>query len=175
MAMEIERKFLVNVTKLKDVVKRGELSAGAGIIKAEIEQGYLTVAKGNTVRIRITKALGQTFAHLCIKGGGKGISTQEFEYDVPVIDAKKMMALCGSFTLKKDRWEIPAENNLKWEVDFFKGPLKGLVVAEIELPSEDAAFFKQSWLRREVSHLKEYKNKRLVQTQMIPDNFFLKG
>jgi CYTH domain-containing protein len=144
---EIERKFLVNSDAWRG------LAAGV-----HIRQGYLSFARGRTVRVRTVG--GQGF--LTIKGSRRGISRAEFEYPIPLADADHMLDyLCEQPLIDKTRHEIP-HAGFTWEVDEFHGRNAGLVVAEIELPSEDAAFEKPDWVGEEVSLDPRYSNSHLV-------------
>jgi len=108
-----------------------------------ITQGYLVATPDKTVRIRRIGDEGK----LTVKGPKSGAANEEFEYDIPLDDALKMLEMCGmQNTLDKDRYEIPAGNGLTWEVDIFKGRHQGLMIAEIEVPNVDASFDKPEWL-----------------------------
>jgi len=122
------------------------------------EQGYLSSVKERTVRVRIQ---GDE-ARLTIKGATKGVSRSEYEYPIPVDDAEAMLReLCEQPTIEKRRHVIEHDGR-KWEVDVFGGENRGLVVAELELESEDAAFTKPDWVREEVSDDPRYYNANLV-------------
>ncbi len=123
MAQEIERKFLVN---------------GIGYKKSatgcrSIVQGYLSTDTDAVVRLRIAG----NEAFITVKSRNRGAVRGEWEYAVPVDDAREMLGLCGSRVIEKTRWLVPAGNGLTWEVDEFGGRHAGLTVAEIELPAED--------------------------------------
>ncbi len=113
----------------------------------KIEQGYLSVEPGRIVRVRIA---GDK-AFLTIKGKTTGISRTELEYEIPVSDAKTAMQMCVGFPIQKTRF-IENLNGEKWEIDVFEGKNKGLVMAEIELESEDQKFDLPGWAVKEVSH-----------------------
>jgi CYTH domain-containing protein len=144
MATEIERKFLV----------RGD--AWRTPDGAYLCQGYLNRDKMRTVRVRIA---GDD-AWLTIKGPSAGNARAEFEYAVPVDDARQMLALCDGPLVEKIRHKI-AHRGFVWEVDEFLGANAGLVVAEIELASADQAFDKPAWVGREVSDDPRYFNSSL--------------
>ena len=144
MAVEIERKFLVNVDKLPK-----NLSTGA-----YIRQGYLSEFPYPTVRIR---SYNSNF-FLTIKGNNKGITRQEFEYSIPKGDALSMFALCPRL-IEKTRVLLN-----DWEINFFHGRNEGLVVAKIELDSEDQEFDKPDWLGEEVSYDNKYFNNNCRKT-----------
>lgn len=145
MAFEIERKFLVDTTKWSPV--------GRG---TKLVQAYLGLNPNPTVRIRIA---GEK-AFLTIKGRSQTISRPEFEYEVPVDDAQEMLKLAISNPVEKTRYEIIHEGCL-WEVDVFSGMNTGLVMAEIELESENQDFARPDWLLEEVSDDGRYYNSYL--------------
>ncbi len=144
MAQEIERKFLVDTDRLPKT--EGKLYV----------QGYLSEG-GNTVRVRI---IGDK-AVLTIKGKSEGVSRPEFEYDIPVEDAREMMKLCKEPPVEKIRHLIEHEGHT-WEVDEFLGANKGLWLAEIELNDENEAFEMPDWVGDEVSHDRRYYNSQLA-------------
>ena len=145
---EIERKFLVNNEELEFI------KTHRGI---RIEQAYIQNEKDRTVRLR-TKG---DKAFLTIKSGTTTLSRDEFEYQIPVEDALAMMDAMELKTLTKTRYEIEL-NQHKWEVDVFEGKLEGLIIAEIELRSEDEYFDKPTWLREEVTFDSNYLNANLI-------------
>lgn len=148
MALEVERKFLVVGTAWK---------AGAAGIR--FRQGYLSTVKERTVRVRSEGPR----AVLTIKGVTAGATRLEFEYEIPLADANRMLDdLCERPLIDKTRYRIDAGRGLTWEVDEFHGDNQGLVVAEIELPSEDAAFERPSWVGDEVSADPRYFNANLI-------------
>ena len=147
MGKEIERKFLV---KNQDFKKFGRGTF--------IKQGFLSSAKERVVRIRIT---GHQ-AFLTIKGISKGAARTEFEYEIPLEDAEFMMSdLCEKPIIEKFRYRIKAAN-VVWEVDEFKGLNEGLIVAEIELKSEDQVFDHPEWVGIEVTDDPRYFNSNLI-------------
>ncbi len=147
MATEIERKFLVR-----------DLSWKSDVQGVYIAQGYLCTEPGRTVRIRIA---GEK-AWITIKGKNDGIARSEFEYAVPLEDARQLLALCGELTVEKIRYRVPAGNNLTWEIDEFLKLNKDLYVAEIELVSVQQPFVTPSWLGDEVSEDRRYYNSCLA-------------
>jgi len=140
---EIERKFLVDKNKWKSTDK------SIGII-----QYYLSDKP--TVRIRMT----DDKAFLTIKGHDN-ISHSEFEYEIPMEDAKEMMALSIYNPIAKRRYEIEHEGS-NWVVDVFFEKNKGLILAEIELEHEDQEFSSPEWILEEVSNDKKYYNSNLA-------------
>ena len=144
MAKEIERKFLVN-TKLYKAADNGEY----------IAQGYLSTKPDVTVRVRIKDKCG----YLTVKSKNDGISRNEFEYEIPVTDASEILKMCKS-KITKRRHIVEFKGNI-WEVDIFEGDNAGLVVAEIELKSENETFEKPIWIGKEVSFDAKYYNSNL--------------
>ena len=118
-------------------------------------QGYVAVGDDRTVRVRITDAT----AWITLKFG-VGMSRGEFEYEVPVDDAREMMAQAVGTALDKTRWHV-AHDGDDWTVDEFHGDLAGLVLAELELRSEDQRFERPPWLGEDVTDRPEYLNSSL--------------
>lgn len=152
MGLEIERKFLVKSTDYR------KLASSAKVIK----QGYLSTDPKATVRVRIA----DTSAFITVKGLTTGATRGEWEYAIPLDDAEKMLRLCTS-VLCKTRYLVP-EPPYVWEVDEFGGKLSGLVVAEIELPSEQATFTIPAFIGREVTGDPRYYNSSLSQSSNLP-------
>jgi len=150
MAIEIERKFLVV----------GDAWRVAPAVF--YSQGYLNRDKTRTVRVRIA---GEQ-AFLTIKGVSVGASRAEFEYPIPLEDARELLALCEQPLIEKYRRKILHEGFL-WEVDEFLGENLGLVVAEIELPSEDTVFIRPDWVCEEVTDDARYFNSVLSRAPFI--------
>ncbi|WP_019528751.1 CYTH domain-containing protein [Dasania marina] len=147
MAKEIERKFLIDLSKLTLPSK--------GIV---IKQGYIPTATKTAVRVRVK---GEQ-AFLTLKGETRGAVRSEFEYPIPMDDAQAMLSeLCQSPFVDKTRYEFPLGPHV-WEVDIFHGDNQGLCVAEIELSAEDEAFAKPDWLGPEVTGDARYYNVSLV-------------
>ena len=145
MAKEIERKFLVQASwKPQD----------EGI---KIAQGYLSTVPERTVRVRIKGDKG----YLTIKGKNQGISRAEFEYEIPLGDAEELLKLAEQPILSKTRY-LEQHGNRLWEIDVFAGENQGLVVAEVELPDEQAEFSRPDWLGQEVSGDVRYYNANLI-------------
>ncbi|MBQ7453781.1 MAG: CYTH domain-containing protein [Selenomonadaceae bacterium] len=152
MAMEIERKFLVDKQKLR----------GLNFLSEEkIFQGYLS--RDPTVRVRLIGERG----YLTIKSSTEGISRQEFEYEIPAADAEQLLKLCGRNVLKKYRRKIFFSGHV-WEVDFFAGRHRGLILAEVELSSPDEPINLPDWIFKEVSDDTRYYNSNLVKSKFIP-------
>jgi CYTH domain-containing protein len=155
MAIEIERKYLVNKTRWQP--------NGTGI---HYRQGYLCSDKGITVRVRIA---GER-AFITVKGPSRGYARAEYEYPLPVHDAEEMLAqLCPKPLIEKIRYRIEYAGHT-WEVDVFEGDNRGLILAEIELPEQDTCFDLPDWLGKEVSGDSRYFNSSLAVTpQPDPD------
>lgn len=145
MAVEIERKFLVQGEDWRQ-----------GALGVRYVQGYLNRDKARTVRVRIAGVQG----FLTIKGESVGATRAEFEYPIPLDDAQALLALCEGPCIDKTRYRIQVDGTL-WEVDVFAGDNAGLVVAEVELPSEEAPFTRPAWLGAEVTHDARYFNSNL--------------
>lgn len=149
MKLEIERKFLViNNDFKKDTVQ-----------KYRIVQKYLSSEPQRTVRIRIKDDLG----FLTIKGIGNdtGVSRYEWEREIPLVDAKSLLKICEPGEIDKYRY-IVRYGNHAFEVDEYLGDNKGLIIAEIELSSEDEQFQKPNWIGKEVTGMTEYYNSMLM-------------
>ena len=143
MPVEIERKFLVV----------GEFPRLEGV---KMVQGYLCAEVGRNVRIRTE---GER-AVLTIKGGMVGITRQEFEYEIPIDDAKELLKMAAGSLVEKTRY-FHREGTHTWEIDVFGGENEGLVIAELELGSEDEAFVRPDWVGEEVSTDPRYSNSLL--------------
>ena len=147
MAKEIERKFLV----VGDAWRK--LAEGI-----HYRQGYLNSMKERTVRIR---TVGEK-AVITVKGPTVGVTRMEFEYPIPYDDCVAMLEnLAEKPIIEKKRYKIPM-GEFVWEIDEFFGVNEGLIVAEIELKSEDQSFDKPEWIGKEVSGDPRYYNSMLV-------------
>ncbi len=147
MAKEIERKFLLVGDEWR------ELARGT-----HYRQGYLNSAKERTVRVRTINDKG----FLTVKGITTGATRVEYEYEIPFDECTAMLDdLAEKPLIEKSRYKIE-RNGFTWEVDEFFGDNKGLVVAEIELESEDQKFEKPSWVGEEVTGDPRYFNSNLV-------------
>ena len=145
MGVEIERKFKV---------KEDFRPTSIGI---EMAQGYLSRDPKRTVRIRIAGIQG----FLTIKGVNRGAARLEYEYEIPVEEARELLALCDAPLVEKTRYVERAAGHT-WEVDVFHGANAGLVIAEIELASEDEAFALPGWVGAEVTGEHRYYNSALI-------------
>ncbi|HHU97347.1 MAG: CYTH domain-containing protein [Bacteroidota bacterium] len=149
MALEIERKFLVNSGAFKQEAAR----------QTRIVQGYLSSVPERTVRVRVKDDKG----FLTIKGMGSasGASRYEWEKEIPLVEAEELLAICEPGVIDKTRYEVES-GPFTFEVDEFYGDNEGLILAEIELPSEDTSFDRPEWLGREVTGDPSYYNSMLM-------------
>jgi adenylate cyclase len=148
MALEIERKFLVN----------GEFRH-LSVRCYEITQAYLSVDPDKTIRLRITGEKAFLTVKTPLKPGS--FIRNEWEYVVPSDDAWEMLMICVPGKIIKTRYIIPAGER-KFEVDVFHGGNEGLVIAEIELKSESETFEKPDWIGEEVTGNPAYYNSNLI-------------
>ena len=147
MGIEIERKFLLAGDAWR--------SLGQAVL---LRQGYLSSTRERVVRVRIE---GEQ-AMLTIKGANVGATRGEWEYPIPLADASELLdGLCEQPLIEKYRHRIE-HAGMVWEVDEFLGANAGLVVAEIELASEDQPFEKPDWIGAEVSGDARYYNANLI-------------
>lgn len=148
MAIEIERKFLVTDDRWRAASDGG----------TSYRQGYIAGSRHGSVRVRVQG--DQAF--LNIKSATLGVRRLEFEYPIPLADAEAMLeSLCEKPLIEKTRYLLQ-QGRHHWEIDVFAGENAGLVVAEIELGSEDEDFQRPVWLGDEVSHDPRYYNVSLV-------------
>lgn len=156
MSLEIERKFLV-IGDFKPFISSSY----------RIKQGYFTL-KGPTVRIRIKGEKG----YITIKGKSTngGLSRYEWEKEISVEEANELLELCDERMVDKTRYEVVYKNQT-FEVDEFYGLNQGLVIAELELETENQAIDKPDWLGKEVTGEKKYYNSKLCKNPyLIWDN-----
>ncbi len=148
MPQEIERKFLVT----------GEYKSQA-YAQSHIVQGYISSARGRTVRVRIRDDKG----YLTIKGASNesGTSRYEWEKEIPLNEAEELMRICEPGIIDKTRYLVRSGKHI-FEVDEFYGENDGLVVAEVELVSEDELFEKPAFIGREVTGDIRYYNSQLM-------------
>jgi adenylate cyclase len=142
---EIERKFLVNDL---DVINDCRFDL--------IQQTYLFNEANKSLRIRVKNE----FAFLTIKGNQVGITRDEFEYEIPKNEAIEMIEQFHLKVLLKRRYYKQVDD-LTWEIDVFEGKLTGLIMAEIEIPTEDFLFEVPTWIGEEVTHNSEFLNAEL--------------
>ena len=152
--IEIERKFLVNSNHYRKQASR----------KSVILQGYLNSDPQRTVRVRLKDQIG----YITVKGksSDSGLSRFEWEKEISKQEAETLLKLCKKTIVSKTRFEVSVADHL-FEVDEFAGPNEGLVIAEVELDSEDEEFSKPDWLGREVTGEKRYYNSNLSKQPFI--------
>lgn len=147
MAKEIERKFLIDITGIE--------SMGSG---TQIKQGYISTTDNTAVRVRVSGEV----AYLTLKGENKGATRSEFEYEIPINDADKIIEeLCTGPVIDKTRHLVKHETHT-WEIDVFHGDNDGLIVAEVELESEDDVVDLPTWVVSEVTGDVKYYNISLL-------------
>ena len=148
MHIETERKFLVKDESFK----------AAAAESHRLTQGYICKGSGRTVRVR----LWDDKAVLTIKGAGSasGMSRYEWEKEITAEDARDLFLLCQDGIIDKTRYIVPFDGKI-FEVDEFHGENSGLVMAEIELASEDENFTRPEWLGAEVTGDRRYYNSML--------------
>ena len=146
--LEIERKFLVKSDDFKTLA----------FAKNNIAQGYLNSNPERTVRVRIKGESG----FITIKGKGNTTGTTRFEWEkeIPLSEAKSLLALCEKGAIQKIRHEVKVGDHV-YEVDEFFGENEGLIVAEIELKNENDSFEKPDWIGEEVTNNSQYYNSAL--------------
>ena len=147
--LEIERKFLVKSEAFKD----------ASVKKIRIVQAYLNSHPERSVRVRIKGDNGV----ITVKGKGNDSGTTRFEWEkqIPLEEAESLLPLCEKGSIHKTRFEVPVGKHI-FEVDEFYDENEGLIVAEVELASEQEAFLKPDWLGEEVTGQNKYYNSQLV-------------
>ncbi|WP_179333842.1 CYTH domain-containing protein [Winogradskyella costae] len=149
--IEIERKFLVN----SDAFKTEALTSYT------IKQGFLNSDKSRTVRVRLKNDNG----YLTVKGKStaNGLSRFEWEKEISKSDAEALLLLCEPGIINKTRYEVKSNNHI-FEIDEFYGDNEGLIVAEVELNSENESYKKPHWLGKEVTGDLKYYNSLLIKT-----------
>lgn len=156
MAQEIERKFRVTGDSWKPLAQSSSL----------LRQGYLSSNAKATVRVR---SWDDKRAALTLKGRASGMTRAEYEYEIPMDDAREMLEMAQPHVLEKRRHVVPF-GGLIWEVDVFAGRHAGLVIAEVELTSEDQAVELPEWAGTEVTDDNRYYNATLSRSDGIPEN-----
>lgn len=163
MSSEIERKFLLKDKSIfKNVIER-----------YDIEQAYISSTINQETRVRLIKKEDEeqkAFITIKSKKTEESIERKEFEYEIPLEDAKDIVKMGESY-IKKDRYVVPYENNseLKWEIDVFKDANKGLTIVEIEIPSEDYNLKLPEWLGEEVTNNSHYNSNRKLSLNNLKD------
>jgi len=166
MALEIERKFLV----------RDESWRARCAHQYEIRDGLIAIADGRKVRVRICDQR----ATLTVKTKTESLANNEFEYEIPLSDAEELLAHhCLRQALAKTRYVVPHGRHV-WHVDVYKGILEGVVLAEVELPSETADLVLPPWIGREVTGNPDYKktnmvNKLMPSSALVPPATMARG
>ena len=145
MAKEIERKFLL----------KGGFWPRETVMRCR--QGFLNSFKERTVRVRTIGDKG----YLTVKGIAVGASRMEFEYEIPYQDAITLLDICERPLIEKNRYSVK-EGDLIWEIDEFFGENQGLIIAEVELESEDQEFPKPDWVGEEITGDPRYFNANLI-------------
>ena len=147
--LEIERKFLV-VGEFRNLATSS----------THIAQGYIASGNGRTVRVRIRGDKG----YLTIKGPSDhaGLARFEWEKEITLAEAKALMTICEPGIIEKTRWLVPSEDGKHtWEVDVFEGENEGLIMAEIELESEDDVIEKPAFIGKEVTGDRRFYNSHM--------------
>jgi CYTH domain-containing protein len=152
MALEIERKFLVHDDSWRNLVSH----------RQEITDGLIAVADRRKVRVRICDQR----ATLAVKSKTDSLADAEFEYEIPLSDAEELLAHhCLRANLSKTRYFVP-DGQYVWQVDVYKGILAGVVLAEVELPSETAELELPPWIGREVTGDPVYRKINMVDARL---------
>jgi len=148
MGREIERKFLVTSDGWRVLEHSADL----------IRQGYLSTGGGVTVRVR---TVNDRIGLITIKSGGAAIERAEFEYEIPIADARELLVRCPGRLIEKRRHHLDLPNG-EWVVDEFGGGHRGLVLLEVELPSAATPIELPDWVGAEVTGQAEYYNSALA-------------
>ncbi len=155
MAKEIERKFLV----INDSWRDQATSATA------MRQAYLSVNHDRSIRVRTSN---DETAKLTVKFGKTALVRDEFEYDIPLEDAVEMISFAVGSVIEKVRYTVEIAG-FTWEIDVFEGAFQGLVIAEVEMRSEDDRPKLPTWLGREVTGDRRYSNQALATERLRPE------
>ena len=151
MNIEIERKFTVN--KIPNKITNSFV----------IEQFYMLIDKDFVQRLRI---FNDKKAIISLKQNCSGLKRYEFEYEIPLVDARKIISIGNFLSIKKIRHELIIDN-IKWEVDQFLEKNKGLVIAEVELQNEDQKLNLPKWIEKDVTNQNKYYNYNLATNPYI--------
>ncbi len=147
MGIEIERKFLVDESQLPPLAH--------GVY---IAQGYVETVDHTAVRARVKGDKG----FLTLKGKTEGMSRLEYEYEIPLADARAIIQqLCAGKSIEKTRYEIQVGKHV-WEIDVFAGENAGLIVAEVELASDKEEIIIPAWASQEVTDQARFYNMNLI-------------
>ena len=155
MAIEIERKFLVT----------GEGWRRLATKSTQIRQGYLSSNAKATVRVR---SKDDREALITLKGAVRGMTRAEYEYEIPIEDARELLVMAEPHVIEKVRHLVPF-GGLVWEVDEFAGRHEGLMIAEVELESEGQVVELPEWIGREVTEDDRYYNASLSRAEGRPE------
>ncbi|RYE48012.1 MAG: CYTH domain-containing protein [Hyphomicrobiales bacterium] len=148
MGIEIERKYLIAADGWRDIVTSTQL----------LRQGYLTAGSGVTVRVR---TVDDRIGYITIKSGGSALARAEFEYEVPIADARQMLGYVRGAQIEKLRHSLDLPGG-DWVVDEFQGRHAGLLIAEVELESPTGKLDLPDWLGDEVTGDPQYYNSSLA-------------
>lgn len=154
MAIEIERKFLVIADGWRAL----------STARSALKQGYLSSNAKATVRVRTD---GDATAVVTLKGAAQGISRAEYEYGIPIEDARELLVMAQPHVVEKTRHIVPF-GGLIWEVDIFEGRHAGLAIAEVELEHADQPVALPDWVGAEVTHDDRYNNASLSRSDELP-------
>jgi len=148
MALEIERRFRLSSDAWRVSVARS----------TRITQGYLAITESSVIRVRVRDAQG----YVTIKSRDGGIAREEFEYAIPLEDARSILNLCGHRILEKIRHEVTYAGYC-WEIDEYLEPFEDLLIAEVELQSEGDDPPRPPWIGDEITHDGSFSNAALAQ------------
>jgi adenylate cyclase len=146
--IEIERKYLVKSDEYKVLANK----------KYRIMQAYLVTDDIRTIRVRMKAE--KAYITVKSKNNDAGVSRHEWEYEIPVSDLQDMLAFCEPGIIEKTRYEVAYKGHII-EIDEFHGENEGLIVAEIELQSENEKIALPGWLGEEVTGIRQYYNSHL--------------
>jgi CYTH domain-containing protein len=148
MALEIERRFRVSSDAWRASVARS----------TRITQGYLAITEYSVIRVRVRDVQG----YVTIKSRDGGLAREEFEYAVPLDDARSLLNLCGQRILEKVRHEVPYAGYC-WEIDEYLEPFEHLIIAEVEMQSAAEDPPRPAWIGEEITHDGNFSNAALAQ------------
>ncbi|NPU10507.1 CYTH domain-containing protein [Bradyrhizobium sp. 83002] len=147
MPLEIERKFLVRTDAWRDQTTHSE----------RLRDGLVARQDGLKVRVR---CYGNRTT-LCVKSARRGLTRDEFEYEIPADHAEAIFAHCEGRILEKTRHYVPGDSGI-WEVDVYHGALEGVVIAEIEVPTETTSVTLPDWVGDEVTSDPRYSKANML-------------
>jgi len=155
MPIEVERKFLVNDDGWRACCSKSE----------RLKDGLVAASADRKVRVRIYEGR----ATITIKSKRRHAVRLEFEYEIPIVDAEEILALCGPFRLEKQRHYVDYDG-YSWVIDEYEGLLAGKVIAEIELDDEHKDIPLPKWIGTEVTHDPEYSKIRMLTSHLYQDH-----